>query len=375
MAEDSRSIASEVGDARAEWRALQLLGEFEIATDVADGAMAWLQRALELARREGLAACEAISIYSCGVARWISGDLALAEELVSESSSLFDALHGSTERIPSLLNIAELRTDQFKDRPGLRIVFEDTLQPFLEVSCDAAASYALVNRAGIARARGDLARSRVLLDESAARFAVCDDGRGKAAVLVRRAYLDLAEGDLDAARGALEEALALRRTQFDRRGMGLTLAGLGLIETQAGDHEGAARRLAEARGIFRRAGDRWGLASTLWRTADLALAAKISTRRRRALQEARAILGATERESWIANTLVGLAEVARLRGNVQEASELLADARSRYDARDDVPGLIDVRERMRSLAKKPLSEGKGVADRTSGTPTRKGRGP
>ena len=53
----------------------------------------------------------------------------------------------------------------------------------------------LANQAGIVSARGDLARARALLDESAARFEDSGDERGKAAVLVRRAYLELAEGD------------------------------------------------------------------------------------------------------------------------------------------------------------------------------------
>ena len=75
------------------------------------------------------------------------------------------------------------------------MVFEDTLQPFLEISCDAALGYVLANQAGLVGARGDLARARALLEESAARFEDSGDERGAAAVLVRRAYLELAEGD------------------------------------------------------------------------------------------------------------------------------------------------------------------------------------
>ena len=67
-AEESYAVASEIGDARAEWRALQALGEFGVASDAADVATPWLERALALARREGLAAAEAIGVYSLGVA-------------------------------------------------------------------------------------------------------------------------------------------------------------------------------------------------------------------------------------------------------------------------------------------------------------------
>ncbi len=349
--EESYAVASEVGDARAEWRALQFLGECGVASDAGDVAMPWLERALELARREGFTAAEAICVYSLGVAHWILGNLARAEELVARSIELFGPLGGSSERIPSPVNIAEIRTSQPDDRQGLR-VFEDTMQPFVEISCDAAVSYVLASQAAIVRGRGDLARARALLDESAARFKDSGDEAGNAAVLVRRAYLELAEGALPAAREALEEALELRRGQRDRRGLGLVLAGLGLIDTTAGDYRSAERRLAEARDIIRRAGDRWGLASTLWRTADLALARGSLDAAEAALMEARVVLGATQRERWIANTLAGLAEIAVLRGDEQRAVGLLADARDRYAARHDALGVADVEERLRGLERR-----------------------
>jgi hypothetical protein len=63
------------------------------------------------------------------------------------------------------------------------------------------------------------------------------------------------------------------------------------------------------------------------------------------------VLGETQGERWIANTLSGLAEVALLRGDLDQASALLADARDRYAARDDALGVSNVEERLRSLAK------------------------
>ena len=347
-AEESYAVASEIGDARAECRALQTLGEFGVARDAADVAVPWLERALELARRGGFAAAEATCVYSLGVVLWIVGDLAGAEELLGQSIELFGALAGSPERIPSLLSIAE--TSQPGGSHRVRLVFEDTLQPFVEISCDAAVSYVLANQAGIMRARGDLARARALLDESATRFEDSGDEVGKSAVLVRRAYLELAKGDLAAARSALERALELRRRQGDRRGLGLVLAGLGLIDTKVGDYPSAARRLAEGRELFRRAGDRWGLASALWRTADLALARGSLDDAEAALLEARAVLGATQRQRWIGNTLAGLAEVAVLRGDVERAADLFAEAQERYASRDDAPGVADIAQRLRELA-------------------------
>ena len=349
LAEESYSVASELGDAYAKWRALQFLGEVGLVSDAANVAMPWLERGLELARRERFAPEEAIGVYSLGIAYWTLGDAAQAEELVGESVELFGALTGSSEQIISPVNIVEFRTADTDGRPGLRMVFEDTLQPFLEISCDAALGYVLANQAGLVSARGDLARARALLADSAGRFGDLGDERGQAAVLVRRAYLEFAEGDLAAARLALEAALELRRRQGDRRGRGLVLAGLGLIGTAAGDYAGAERHLAEAREMFRRAGDRWGLAGTLWRTADLDFARGRLDDAEAALQEARTVLIATGRERWIANTLAGLAEVALLRGDLQRAQTLFADARSGYAAGNDALGVADVEERLTAL--------------------------
>src|SRR5438309_1189845 len=82
-----------------------------------------------------LAACEAVSVYSEGVARWLLGDLAGAEARIVESADLFRGLSGSSERVLSPLNIAEMRSSAAAGQPGLRIVFEETLQPFVEISC------------------------------------------------------------------------------------------------------------------------------------------------------------------------------------------------------------------------------------------------
>jgi predicted ATPase len=373
LAEESLSVASDVGDSRAEWRALQFLGEYGVASDAAEVAFPLLERALALARREGFAASEAIGVYSLGVTHWVAGDLTRADDLVGESIELFRALEGSPERIPSPLNIADVRMSRPDHGPLIRLVFEDTLQPFVEISCDAGVSYALANQAGIARLRGDLARARTLLDESGARFDDADDDVGRAAVLVRRAYLELVEGATAAAYAHLETALELRRGLRDRRGVGLALSGLGLVATTAGDYASAERHLGEARDIFRRAGDRWGLASSLWRTGDLAFARGDLDGAEAALEEARSVLQVTRRHRWIANTLAGLAEVALLRGDVDRASALLDDARASYVARDDASGVASIDERLRAIAKGPLRPGKEATSTTSRRTTTKGR--
>jgi predicted ATPase len=345
VAEESYAVADEIGDRHAQWRALQFLGEIGVASDEVEVALPAFERALALARAESFAAAAALGVHSLGIAHWMRGDLEAAERLVAESVERFRALERSDETISTPLTFAEIRTG----RRALQLVFEDTLQPFFEISCSAAAAYALANQAGIARARGELVRAGELLAEAATCFDAVDDDTGRAAVLVRRAYLAVLREDFVAARRRFEEALELRTRLRDRRGRGLILVGLGLLETAEGRYDAADLQLSEARDRFRRAGDRWALAATLWRIAELELARNDLDAAEAALTEADAVLRVTQRERWIANTVAGLAEIAVLRGDVERGTALYADARARYAAHHDADGVATVDERLARL--------------------------
>jgi predicted ATPase len=355
FASQSHDVAAEVGDHRAEWRALQFLGECAIARDAADDAIGLLKDALDLAGRYQFAAAQAVGVYSIGVAHWIRGDLAQADAMVSEGIELLRPLAGSSQRLTSPVNIAEIRVRRPAGVPGLRIEFQDTLQPFVELSCEEAITHLLANQAGIARARGDLGRARALLDESAARFAAAGDERGLSAALIRCAYLDLVEDELPSARAALHQALEARRAHGDRRGLGLALVGLGTIETAAGRHGKAEGHLNEALHIFRSAGDRWAFASSLWASADLAFVRGDFDQAHEALLRARTVLEATGRQRWIASTVSALAHLAARGGQRDKAAALFEEARSRCAFAGDAIGVADAEWRLRELAKDALS--------------------
>jgi|SRR5579884_321468 len=349
LVERSRMLASALGDAQREWRALQLLGEFAVAVDDADLATPRFARALEVARAAEFVPGEAISIHSLGAAAWVAGELEPADRLVSHSIELLLTVERSIETVPSPVNIAEIRLEVPGRPVGPRLLFEDTLQPFVEVPCSAAIGYALANRAGIARLRGDFTRALALLDESEQRFAAAQDDQGVATALVRRAYTHLAQGDVRAAQAELERALELRARLGDRRGRGLVLAGLALVEIGTGSFDRADTHLGEACDLFRRAGDRWALTSTLWRTADLALARGNVDDAEAALTEAYAVIHATQRDRWLANTLLGLAEISTLRNEPARAAEILEKAREHYAARRDAAGVENVEQRLHEL--------------------------
>jgi predicted ATPase len=369
-AQESSQIAGELADPLAQWRAQQRLGEIAIGYDDATEGARLLESARELARGGRLPAEEAVSVYSLGVARWLLGDLTGGETLMVESAASLRSLTDSTQRIQSLLNVAEMRPGNQPAQPatpGPRIVFEETLQPFVDISCEAAAAYVLANQATIARLLGQPGRARGLLDEAAAHFTNTDDERGQADMLVRRAYLELEQESLEAARDCLEQALELRRRLSDRRGVGMALSGLGLVSTVSGDHDLAERHLAEARDLFRRAGDRWGLVSSLWRMADLAIARGRLDDAEAALEQAREVVAETERQGWITVTIATLAEVAGLRGDLAGSAALFEQARELYLAAGDQAEVSAIEARMQSLAKGRQRPRKERAGRTTHT--------
>jgi hypothetical protein len=116
----------------------------------------------------------------------------------------------------------------------VQLLFEDTLQPFVEVSCETAARRA-GEPGGVVRGLGDLSRAHALLDESRARFEAAGDDPGLANVLVR---------------------LYLLRRRGPRGGAPAAIGGARATHQPRDRRDAAEQYLAEARDIFRRAGDR-----------------------------------------------------------------------------------------------------------------------
>ena len=211
-AEESHAVAAEIGDARAEWRALQFLGEFGVASDAADVAVP-LARARRSSSRGARAsrAAEAIGVYSLGVAHWIRGDLARrrgAPGRRASSSSARSPARPSGSRRRS----TSPRSARASPAAGPACASSSRTRCSRSSRSRATRPSATCSRTwpAIARARGDLARARALLDESgrAVRGRRTTSAAGRT-VLVRRA-LPRARRGLARRRRArcLEQALA-----------------------------------------------------------------------------------------------------------------------------------------------------------------------
>lgn len=366
--EEALELAPSLGDRQLEWRVAQFRGGVEMADDDGVAAARHYRRALALARRHGLAAAEAVTVYSLGAAAWVAGDTAEAEARFAESLELFRRIVDTAETVPALVNVADM-TVRDGGAIGLRLIFEDTLQPFADVPCRAAVGYVLLNWANVARTVGDAPRARKLLDEALADFEESGNERGRADAWARLANLALGEGRFDEATALFERAVEVRSALGDRRGVGLALVGLGHAATGAGEHRRAQRFLAEAVEVFRRAGDRWGLVAALWRTAELELAEGRASKAEALLEEALLTIQETRRVRWLAVTRANLAEIALLRGEHERARELLELALPGFEQRRDADGAAHVRERLLAVAKSAQRGRKGAPARTGATPT------
>ena len=288
----------------------------------------WLARGLELARREGYEAGEAIGIYSLGVVHWMLGDLDGADALLRRASRLPRARDPS-ERSP------RRSTSPRSGRAG----------PTADPGCDRVRGHAAAVHRDLVRSRRRLraresgrhracarrpAAGRALLDESAERFGAADDDRPGSRPRPARLSRAL-RGRLPTARepraGARPAAPAARPARRRARARG----------ARPGRHDGGRVR---QRGAASRRGARHlparrrplGPREPLWRTADLALARGSLDERRGRAEEARAVLGETQRERWIAHTLAGLARLRCCGVTPSAASNCFAEARDRYAA-------------------------------------------
>jgi len=355
-ADEALALARRLGEPELEWRAIHFCGGIEIAREDGRAAAVHYEAALAVARDHRLAVPEAVSVYSLGVAAWVAGEVAVAEERFAASVGLLAAV-APDERVPALMNVAQIPL-QAQGAPGLRLAFEDTLLPFAEGTPAVAAGYVLLNWANVARAAADPARARVLLAEALDRFEQAGSEGGRVDVWARLANLELTEGNVTEAADLFERVRSLRARRGDRRGAALALVGLGNAAVAAGDYARAEALLREAADTFRRAGDRWGLASTLWRTADFEQARGRLDQADALLEQALAVVAETPNRRWQAVTWAHSAEVALLRGDDDRARDLLEQALDAFASRGDDQGVEYVRARLRSLAKRAQTGGK-----------------
>jgi predicted ATPase/DNA-binding SARP family transcriptional activator len=335
---EAATIMREAADDHALAHTLHLTG---LLAWVEDGAWEHAVRLVEegrsLAATAGAAEVVASATHMLGVIALLRGAAQDAETYLSETLGLLDRLPAN---LPPLFS--PVTPGCFWELgPGgqPRMPFTETVLLYRRVGPGQAAAYTLSNLAYAACLEGDPARARTLVEQSLSAFQGLGDLHGEGLALCHLANLHRHAGELSEAGELLGRSLELRRRLGDRRGVGLTVANQGLVAGAAGDLGRADRLLREAFLLFEEMEDgpgRWGALLDL---GLVLLDAGEHHRARRVLRQWRelpVIAWSFRPRAW---TLLNLAALERRAGDQTKAADCVNEARRRFVALADAPGL------------------------------------
>lgn len=131
------------------------------------------------------------------------------------------------------------------------------------------------------------------------------------------------KGKYGAAQSAFEEALVIDRELSNTAGIALTLSGQGSVAYHLGNYEAARPLIEEGLGLARELGVDWVVANCLARLGMIALRQGDRQQAETYLLEGLTRARGSGNRRWSRWYLVGLAELARLRGMPMRAAKLI----------------------------------------------------
>jgi tetratricopeptide (TPR) repeat protein len=335
---EAATIMREVADEQALAHTLHLTGLLACVLDGAwEHAVRLVEEGRSLAATAGAAGVVASATHMLGVIALVRGAAQDAETYLSETLGLLDRLPADLPPLFSAVTPGWF----WELGPGgqPRMPFTETVLLYRRVGPGQAAAYTLSNLAYAARLDGDPARARTLVEQSLSAFDRLGDLHGEGLALCHLANLHRHAGELSEAGELLGRSLEIRRRLGDRRGVGLTIVNQGLLAAAAGNLGQADRLLREAFLLFEEMEDgpgRWGALLDL---GLVLLDAGEDDRARRVLRQWRElpVVAWTFRpRAW---TLLNLAALERRAGDQTTAAHCLNEARRRFVALADAPGL------------------------------------
>jgi predicted ATPase/DNA-binding SARP family transcriptional activator len=285
--------------------------------------------------------------HMLGVIALLRGAVQDAENYLTETLALLDPLPVDLPPFYSVL------TPGWYWEPGRdgqpRMPFTETVLLYQRVGAPQAAAYTLSNLAHAARQAGDAARARALVEQSVSAFHRLGDLHGEGLALCHLANLHRQAGELSHAGELLDRSLEIRRHLGDRRGVALTMVNHGLVAAAAEDLGRADRLLREAYLLFEEMEDGPGCWGALLDLGLVLLDAGEEERARRVLRQWRELLPIPWTFRTRAWTLLALAALEERSGDPEAAARCVDEARARFDALGDQPGLTYLTDRAESL--------------------------
>jgi predicted ATPase/DNA-binding SARP family transcriptional activator len=323
-ARESVDVFDALGDMRAKWRAMQIVGCAPWAADRVDAALDVFGEALALAERIELVAGQAATLNCLAIVEWYRGRADTAQAMLEASVALF-RVAPPDELTPQVLDIGEVMVDE-PATGGRRLAFQETFGSFRDQPPVVAAAFGLGNLGMLARAAGEDVRAASLFEAALAEFERLGEERAIAHTLGRLGNLAAARGEIDMARHHLEACLEIRRRLADSRGVSLAESNLGFLETLAGRYQVADTLLTASADAFRRRGDMWGLAAATGNQASVALARTDLAAALQFLGQSLAASRSAGRTRWVAWNLVRIAGVEHLEQHAERARDLANEA-------------------------------------------------
>ena len=164
-------------------------------------------------------------------------------------------------------------------------------------------------------------RSKVLLEESLTLFHEVSDKFGMAELLMALAGIARIEGDFERAWAIGKEHLALRKEIGDKDGIAIAHAHLGITALRWGDYQQARKLYEESLAGFREVGNKWAIGGTLSWLSGVASEQGNYQQATKILEEALALGQDLGDKSFIADRLDDLGKMAWAQGDYEQATQ------------------------------------------------------
>ena len=330
LAERSRALAEEEGDASLAFRAQSLLALLSALASPLN-ALPLLQATVQLARDQGDTLFLRSSLDQLGSALVLVGEAQAASLCFDEALGLARQLGSPSSERGALTGLGlaavaagELGAAESRLRRALALTLE--LGELGEVAD-------IMSWLGeVARLGGHLVLARELIGDALVQARKVTTPPVVARCLCLLGHVALAEGDLTAAGALWREALALARTTARSYIIARCLLGLGELSLEGGDGAAARRHYDEALALARFTGDHQAVAAALHGLGDVATQASSPGRALTLYHEALSLRNRRGDRAGLACSLEALATLAVRVGQVVDAPRFLGAAQSLRDA-------------------------------------------
>jgi tetratricopeptide (TPR) repeat protein len=319
--------------------ALGLLGDVDLATGRADGALAAYERMRGLARRAGRATEEGAAGVGVGLAHYNRSEFPRALASFEASVVCFRSSGDRRGLARALDKIGNVQTKQGRYDAALAL-HEESLAIRREVDDRLGVAESLNNISIVYRNCGRLDEALRAQEQALGLKREAGDRRGTASSLINMGNVLFLLRRSAEALERYKEALRICREIGDRRLMAYPLSAMGNTFFEGDEYEAAVEHYRLALGIYEELKDRWGSGRVLNNLGVVQLRRAEYGGALDSLTRSLALKAQVDDARSRGETLVNIGEAHRRTGRLDEAASVLGEAGAiAGDLKDDALGL------------------------------------